>query len=460
MYSKFWFRTLAVALTLSLLWGLSEYRQAEDLKIATENQYQRSLSDFVSQLDGLETNVAKSRAAGTPTQQVFYLSQSSHQSATAIKDLSLLPAKEFGLAYIDQFLNQMGEFTGILTQQIAKGDSLNSEQEKTLGEMHERLITVNRDVQEYYVSLSTENIAWLDKPSGQASWSYRSSSVAPAAPASAQGEEGQADKPSSVRSSLEQLDASLQKLPPFSYTGQTDTHSVPKPLGLPKSTVTEEEAKSIATDFLRAIGYEKSNPKSVGTSNGPFGGYIFEYESSTLDVCKRGGVVTQFRDERSLGLQELDVDQAASRAMKTLRTLGWNEFVKSATEDFGGYIQLEAVSEEQDVRIYPDKIRLKVGKDNGQIIGYDSTPYWLFNHDRNLNKKLTSDQANSKLRSDITVKESRLAVISLPGWEEALCYEFRGSKGAEEFLIYINALNGTEEKLQRIILTPRGEFLQ
>lgn len=457
MNKVFWLRAAGVFLTLSLMWGVSQYSRAQELNLAAENQYRRSLDDFVTQLDGLETNLAKSEAAGTSTQQIYYLGKSAHQSDIAVKDLALLPAEKFGLAYIDQFLNQIGEYTGILTQQIAKGNPVTAAQEKTLAEMHDRLITVNQDVQEFYTNLNTTNIAWLDQPSGQASWNYPRSR---SAPVSAQGEEEGSEEPSSVRSSLEQLDASLQKLPPFSYSGQTDTHSVPEPLGLPKATVAENEAKSIAGDFLKAIGYDKADPKLIGTSNGPFGGFLFEYASTTIDVCKRGGVVTLFRDERPLSVSELTVDQAAARAMKTLNSLGWKEFVKTSTEDFGGHLQLETVSEPEGIRIYPDKIRLTVSKDNGQIIGYDTTPYWLYHHERSLNPKLTVDQASAKLRKDITVKENRLTVISLPGWEEALCYEFRGIMGDEEFLVYINALDGSEEKIQRIIRTPRGEYLQ
>lgn len=455
MERKFWLRALAVLLTISLLWGVSENRRADNLKLTTENQYRRSLSDFVTQLDGLETNVAKSRAAGTPTQQVFYLSQSSHQSYLAVKDLSLLPAEKFGLGYINQFLNQVGEFSNVLTQQVAKGDPIKADQKKTLAEMHKRLISVNRDVQEMYVDLNVENIAWFDNPGGQAIWPNRNR----VAPAATQGEPDQSPKPGSVRSGLEQLDASLQKLPPFSYTGQTDTHSVPEPLGLPNSVVTEEEASEIATDFLKTIGYTSAAPQISGTTNGPFSGYIFKWESTTVDVCKRGGVVTLFRDERPLDLQTLTTDQAASQAMATLKKLGWNDFVRTATEDFGGYIHLEAVSEEEDSRIYPDKIRLTVGRDNGRITGYDSTPYWLFHHDRSFKKKISLTKAKTKLQPEMKVKESRLAVIPLPGWQEAFCYEFRGSLGDEEYLIYINAVDGTEEKINRIIQTPRGEFL-
>lgn len=460
MSHKFWFRALGVFLTISLMWGISEYNKAYDLEIATENQYRRSLADFVSNLDGLETTVAKSRAAGTPTQQVSLFSQSWHQSEIAVKDLSLLPAEKLGLNYIDQFLNQVGEFSKIVTQQIAKGKSLSTDQETILSQMHERLIAVNTDVQEFYNNLNTESIAWLDESAGQASWYYKEISPPSVAPASAQGEEGQAPKPGSIRSSLEQLDASLQKLPPFSYSGQTETHSVPEPLGLPEITVTEEEAKTIATDFLRTVGYPDASPQSAGTSNGSFGGYIFKYESTTLDICKKGGVVTLFRDERPLGLQELTLEQTVNKAMSTLKTLGWEDFVETSTEDFGGIIQLEVINEPGSIRIYPDKIRLTVGKDNGQITGYDATPYWLFHHERNFDKKISLTQAKDKLRPEMKIKETRLTVISLPGWEEAYCYEFRASNQDEDFLIYINATDGSEEKIQRVILTPRGEFLQ
>lgn len=456
MKNKIWLGALIVSLAVSLFWGFSEYRQARDLKISTENQYRRSFADFVSHLDGLETNMAKSRAAGTATQQVYYLSQSWQQCETTVKDLSLLPAKDFGLGNIDQFLNQVGEFTRIVTQQIAKGQKLSTGQETTLAQMHERLISVNRDIQKLDVTLNTENISWLDKEKSGGSGGKSSNAV----PAAADGSEKEQPAPRSVRSGLEQLDASLQKLPPFSYSGQTDTHYVPKPLGLPKNTVTEAEARKIAMNFLAKLGYANPDPQSSGTLGGTFSGYHFTFGTTSLDVCKQGGVVTQFNDERELQLQNLTVDQAAAQATALLKSLGWKNFVKTTTEDFGGYLQLDAVNETDGIRIYPDKIRLTVAKDNGGIISYDSSAYWLFHHQRPLVGNISQTKARSKLRKDMTVKETRQTVISLPGRQEALCYEFRGSIKDEEFLIYINALNGTEEKVQRIIRTPRGEFLQ
>lgn len=454
MYGRFWFRALAVALTLSLMWGVSQFQRAEELEIASENHYSRSFADFVSHVDGLETNIAKSRAAGTPTQQVSYLSQSWQQSEIAVKNLSLLPAQEFGLSYVDQILNQIGEYTRILTQKVAKGEALEANDQKTLGEMHERLIDVNRNIQELNVTLMTENIAWVDSTS-PGRWGGDNEG----SPASAEGEEEPA-KPGSVSAGLEQLNASLQKLPPFSYSGQTDTHSVPEPLGLSDKIINQEQAKVVASDFLTSIGYTSPDVEFVRTSNGPFEGYIWKHDSAMLDVSKKGGVVTLFIDERPLGESSLTTDQAADKAMATLKKMGW-DVEQTSIEDFGGYIHLEAVNVEKGIRIYPDKLRLTVALDNGRITAYDSTAYWLFNHNRDLDKDILSiDKVMNSLHPDMDIIYSRLAVISRPGWEEAFCYEFRGGINEEEFLVYINASEGLEEKIQRIIKTPRGEYLQ
>ncbi|AFV03765.1 hypothetical protein UNSWDHB_2332 [Dehalobacter sp. UNSWDHB] len=455
MKKRFWPWALAAGLALSLIWGVNQFQRAESLDLAAENQYQRSFADLVTHLDGLETTLAKSRAAGTPTQQVLYLSQSWQQSETSVKDLSLLPSDEYGLNYVDQFLNQIGEYAHLMTQQIAKGEQMNASQEKTLTNMQERLISVNRTVQELNVSLSTESISWLSKNKRSASTNFSN-----AAPASAIGEEGAATVPDSVSSGLEQLDASLQKYPPYSYEGQADTHFVSEPLGLPEKTVTEKEAKAAATDFLQTLGYTNVDPQSSGISNGTFSVYVFKFSSTTVDVAKKGGVITYFRDERALGLQRFDADNTASRALKTLQNLGWKNLVQTSVNDFGGTIQLDAVVEEQGIRIYPDKIRLIVAKDNGRITGYDATSYWLFHHKRTLLPEITIDQAKSRLRSDVSIQEYRPVVISLPGWPEAFCYEFRVKKGGEEFMIYINAVSGYEEKIQRVIQTPRGEYLE
>jgi spore germination protein len=454
MRRNFWIGVLGSALVLSLAWGYSEYRQAENYRNITENQYQRSLRDFASHLDQLETDLAKGRVAATSSQKVLHLSQASSISQSAMKDLAQLPAEEAGLSYVGEFLNRAGDFSRALAYRVSVGNNLTSEEEKTLADVHERLLTVNQNIQDLVTRVDTENLAWVNEaPTWQHRLAFWKTQQAEAAAESSDG------PASSVRSGLDQLNASLQKLPPFSYVGEFESRSVKEPLGLPSQEVNKDKALEVARDFLNKVGYSEVNPEFVGVTQGALGGYQWKQGDIFMTVSKRGGVVTLFRDPRELQERTLTPDQAKAKVAETLKALGWN-LVLSSTEDYGGYLQLEYVQDSEGVRNYPDKVRLTVTLDNGQISGYDSTPYWAYHQKRTFTKKLTLDQARTKLRTGFQVKETRMAVIPVIGNREVMAYEFRGNYQGEDYLVYINAVNGIEERIQRIITTPRGEYLQ
>lgn len=454
MRRNLWVGILGVGLVLSLAWGFTEYRQATQLETTNANQYQRSLKDFASQLDQLETDLAKGRVAATSSQKVLYLSQAGSISEAAVKDLAQLPAEQNGLNYIGEFLNRTGDFTKSLAYQISVGHTPNTEEEKNLANVHERVLAINREVQDLVERVDNEGLAWVDNTS---IWNRRGglwrTGTAEAAAESADG------PASSVRSGLDQLNASLQKLPPFSYVGEYESRSVKEPLGLPKQEVDKETALRAAKDFLSKVGYSGSNLEFSGVSQGALGVYIFKQGDIFMTVSKRGGKVLIYRDQREFSERTMNSEQAKEKVAQTLKDLEWNMVLTSA-EDFGGYLQLEYVLDQGGIRYYPDKLRVSVALDKGQIIGYDSTPYYAYHQKRNFTKKLTLEQAKAKLRRGFEIKENRMAVIPVMGNREVMAYEFRGMYQGEEYLVYINAESGVEEKIQRIIKTPRGEYLQ
>jgi len=454
MHRKFWIGTLTAALLISLGWGFNEYRLAGDYRLASENNNRRALTDFASHLDQLETDMAKGGVASNPTQKILYLSQISSKSDAALKDFAQIPAEQTGLSYLGQFLTQTGDFSRTLTQQIAGGGKVTTEEEKTLQDMHESLMPVNQKVQDLIVRMDTENLVWTDPaPTMRQRLGFGGPQIAEAA---ADGSEAPSK---SVRSGLDQLDASLQKLPPFSYTGEYATRVVAKPLGLPTGNVTKDQAQSTARDFLNKVGYPNIIPEFAGDSQGELGGYTWKHKEAYLEVSHQGGVVTYYRDQRSIEPRTLTQEEAASKAKLIMQSLGW-QLVLTSSEDFGAYVQLDFVAEKEGVTIYPDKVRVMIALDNGQLVGFDAVPYYAFHHSRTFPAKISMDLAVRKLRPNFKLSEKRLAVIAKTGNQEVYSYEFRGQYQGEEYLIYLNASTGVEEKIQRILKTPRGEFLQ
>jgi len=239
-----------------------------------------------------------------------------------------------------------------------------------------------------------------------------------------------------------------------------DKHYVEKPLGLPKGEIDEKKAISVAKDFLEKIGYKEATPELSGLSQGPMGGFIFKYNDIILEVTKQGGVVSIYRDKREINERKLGLEETVGKAKDILKKLGWSSMVITTTQDLGETFQIDAVHFESGFKIYPDKLRLIIATDNGQLVGLDSTPYYAFHHDRNLNTVLSLEEAKAKLDKNLQVKESSLAVIAKIGTQEANCYEFIGIGYGEEYLVYINAIDGSEEKISRVIQTPRGKLLQ
>ncbi|WP_206811239.1 PepSY1/2 domain-containing protein [Paradesulfitobacterium ferrireducens] len=457
MRRNFWLGALGVALVLSLAWGYNEYRQAENLRLSTENQYRRAFTDLSSHLDQLETDLAKGQVATAPNQRILYLTQVWGHSESAMKDLAQLPAEQVGISYVDQFLNQISDLGRTLAQRVAGGGQVAPAEENILRDIHDRVASVNRKVDEISTLMDSDQTAWLSKsPTLRQRLGFGKAQVAEAA---AEGQEG---PPQSVRGGLEQLDASLQKLPPFSYSGEFSTKFVDKPLGLPAGEISREQSQAVARDFLAKIGYGTDNLEFTGETQGPFAGFQWKQGDASLEVSKRGGAVTLYRDQRELQVRTLSPEDAKNKAVAALKALGWNTMVLTSSEDFGSYLQLEAINEQDGIRIYPDKIRLMVGLDSGKLVGFDATPYYAYHTSRTISKAkaLPLDKAKSKLRPDFQVTESRLALIPKMGNQEVFSWEFRGKYKGEEYLLYLNALNGNEEKIQRIIKTPRGEYLQ
>ncbi|MFZ3373197.1 MAG: PepSY1/2 domain-containing protein [Desulfitobacteriaceae bacterium] len=455
MHKKVWIGVLGIALLISLVWGYNQNRQVANLSLITENQNRRALQNLSGHMNKLETVMAKGGVANTSKQKILFLSQVWSQSENAVRDLAQIPAEQVGLNYVGQFLTQTADFAQVLAQRVASGGVIDPAEEKTFNDMHERLLPVNNNVQQLLLRVDTEGLGWTGhKPGIKARLSFGHPQLAEA---SAEGQEGQ---PGSVSGGLVQLDASLQKLPPFSYTGEFSNRTVAEPLGLPQGEVNREQALSVAKDFLAKVGFPKAVPELASETQGHMGGYLWKSGDVLLEVSRRGGVVISYRDQRSPEARTLSVDDAKTKAMATLKALGW-QLSLTSTEDFGPYLQLEAISEQAGIRYYPDKVRFTVAMDNGQLIGLDATPYYAYHHERSLPKEILQiKQVMTKLRSDFKIAESRQAVISKIGNREVLCYEFRGRYQGEDYLIYLNSTSGDEEKILRVIRTPRGEYAQ
>ena len=196
------------------------------------------------------------------------------------------------------------------------------------------------------------------------------------------------------------------------------------------------------------------------TENGKgsdFGFYSVSLKNSetnaegNMDITKKGGYPIWFINSRDVSKQTNSLHDASNKAAAFLKGAGFKglELFESTQYDTIGVFSF--VSNQNNVRIYPESIKIKVALDNGDIVGFSAEDYLKSHQTRKIPSPVISiEQARTKLSPNLKVMDERRAVILNDLKEEVSCYEFLGVIGQDTYRIFINAENGREEQVQKI----------
>jgi germination protein YpeB len=194
--------------------------------------------------------------------------------------------------------------------------------------------------------------------------------------------------------------------------------------------------------------------------NGIIPCYVFETNTSnnnetsyTVKVSKAGGHVLQIVSNRIINSQQIDITQAQTKAKEFLEKIGFTNMSENYYETYGNKTVFNFVVQKDDVIIYPDMVKVQVALDNGEIVGFEASTYYMSHYERTINTaKISMQKAQEKVSSNLTIVSKRLAIIPLESGYEVLCYEFKGkTKNDEIFIVYINADTGVQQEILKVI---------
>jgi spore germination protein len=94
-----------------------------------------------------------------------------------------------------------------------------------------------------------------------------------------------------------------------------------------------------------------------------------------------------------------------------------------------------------------------------RVVGIEAQHYLTAHYSRTIPQpKITVKEALNNVSRRLQVKSSRLTIIPMESKREVLCYEFYGTYKGEKYIIYIDAIDGREEKILKILETSNGEL--
>lgn len=447
-----------------------------------ENLYQRSFYDLVNNVNNMEVEVSKLMVSNDSTSQQKSLSKLKQQSSDAENSLSMLPINENILEKTTRFMNQ---FNGYCTSLITyKDGKIENEDYETLGNAYNSISNIKTELNKIMEKIM-KGYRISDNINGN-------------------------DVNSDFSLNFSSLSNDTIEYPSLIYDGPFSDSTLKKSIkGLKSTKISENDAENLITKIfdnkitnLNFLGETNSNfvtfDFGVNTEDGKNyfiqitkqGGFLLTISSNVLNN-NLGSVSTEVvKDDNSSGEIEItdennvdessinkteessivkvesinnltsEIEKAIDTAENFAKKLGLNDMkcVWSAASEEISYINLAPVID--DIIMYPDLIKVKVDLKNNSLVGWEATSY-AYNHTErdDLIPQLSEDEARKLVSSNLDINSQKLCVIPLDYVGETLAYEFAGKYNDFNYYLYIDAYNGSQVRILKVVQTDEGELV-
>jgi len=419
------------------IWGYQEYNDKNALLIKAENQYQRAFHDLNYHMDKLQGELGKSIALNTDKQLSKSMTNVWRIAYVAQSDIGQLPLSLMPFDKAEQFLARVGRFAYQVGVRDLNQKPLSDQEWKTLNTLYEQSESLRNDLETVQTKVLSNNLRWLDVEQAIAS------------------EDKNMDN--TIIDGFKKVNLKAEQFPEVDWGPTINNMEVrqrERDKRLKGPRITAEQAKQrVASAFGKP---STRGMKAEISRKGDFEAYSIRYTGANqtevyADVTVKGGYLVWMDYDREVKQRKLDYNQALDRAKRFLDRLGYRNMVPISYDEAGNTVAFSFVHRENGVSIYPEAAVVKVALDNGEIMGLQADEYVFNRLDRVQAKpRLTETQAKKKLNRHLKVQKSNLAVIYNDEGKEVLCHEFLGTINRSQYRIFINAVTGEEEMVEKI----------
>lgn len=424
---------------LCVFWKLKNDEVVQTL----ESSYSRAFFELVDYLDNVETLLAKAQISGSSEFAAKNFTDIWRKADLAQSSLSQIPITHVTLENAMKFLNQLSDYSYSLSRKAIENEGLSEEDLNNIRDFYDKCKTLN----ETFRSLAN------DMNSGSLSWSELTESSKP---------NELAQEVSNVsQESFSQIEENMQDYEGLIYDGPFSEHMTStEPLGLSDEVFSREMAEEkvyeyIDKDKIREIKYNGIVESTIRVHS-----FDIELDDGSffyIDVTENGGEVLWFMHKRDIGEEKLIFEEAKAKALEFLDKHGFKSMKETYYISENAMVTINFAYLDGDVVCYPDLLKVKVALDDGSIIGLEAQSYFSSHHERNIEMpSISIEEAREKLNSNIEIFSKGMAIIPTDWKTELLTYEFKGRVDENDFIVYVNAMTGKEEKIFMIVETPNG----
>ncbi|WP_088050480.1 germination protein YpeB [Virgibacillus dakarensis] len=431
---------LITVLTMGLIgvgiWGYQEHREKNAILIQAENTYQRSFHELSYHMDLLNDKIGTALAMNSRQTLSPQLVEIWRITSDALSDVGQLPLSLLPFNKTEEFLSDIGDFTYKAAVRDLEKEPLSDKETKTLETLYKQSGDITKELRQVQHVVLDNNLRWMDVQLALAS------------------DEAQSDN--TIIDGLKTVEKKVEGFPESNLnaapTGKSSEEHKYKFLSGDK--ISKQDALKRSKNLFNVT--NQDNLKITESGKGadiPI--YSISYrngdKNAYMDMAKQGGKPISLMVDRPVGEQKISLNEGMKKAQEHLKKYNFDNmklFQSSQYDNIGVYSFLY---NDDGVRVYSDTVQVKVGLDNGDILGFTAREYYMNHMERDIPEpEITENEATKKVNPDVKINEKHLAVIDNDVGEEVLTYEFLGVLGNETYRIFINAMDGKEEKVEKL----------
>jgi spore germination protein len=441
---------VTVIVVFSTTFAILMFLERLDYRNYLQGQYSKNMYELVSSVENIRINLGKSAIVGSREQSIVVFGEIFRYSATANDKLHSLPLEQQVVGDTSEFLSQVGDFCYSLAKASSEGKELNDKEYELIDELERQSYTLQEQLNSVLSDINEGRVKWGE---------IRKKSTMAFAKA---GDDLVSEKFQGIQKQVVQYPALIYD-GPFS-----DNILEIKPRIMSENEVSEKEAIKIIQDIfgkdkiasIENIPVEGKTRISSYTFHMRYKGRDKSDGYTIVEISKNGGRIVYLLDSRPIGKPTLDINKAITGGSAFIGKIGYKNMEPIYTLNYENTAVVSYVYNQGEVVIYPDQVKLKIALDDGSIIGIESEKF-LVSHveKREIGApKITAAKAQEKVGKKLEISKISLAIIPTETNKEVLCYEFLGTYKDKNFIVYINASTGFEQRIIEIIDTPNGKL--
>ncbi|QKY69220.1 germination protein YpeB [Lentibacillus sp. CBA3610] len=427
---------LTVGLVGVGVWGYQEHQEKNAVLIQAENNYQRAFHELSYYMDLMHDQIGTALAMNSREQLSPQMIEIWRLTSEAMSDVGQLPLTLMPFNKTEEFLSNIGDFTYQTAVRDLEEEPLNDKEVETLQNLYEQSGELKDELRQVQHTVLDENLRWMDVQLALSTQDEQSDNTI-------------VDGFETVEKRVEGYAESNADSALSGTSGEEHEYQ-----NLSGGTINQEEAARKGGDLFQVEDQDNLNVTESGDgADVPI--YSISYQNDNkngyLDITKQGGHPLTLLVNRDVQEQNISLNEGLEKANDYLEQFNFDNMDVFTSNQFDNVGVYSFLYNQDDVRIYSDAIELKIALDNGELLGLTARNYFMNHKERDIPEpELSSEEAKDEVNPEVEINEEHMAIIDNDVGEEVFVYEFLGVLDNETYRIFINAMDGTEEKVEKL----------